>query len=171
MSEGASAAFNVSTATLAAGFAFEAYNEPSQNDARWERGADGIDVAFLSEDFAREVYDGILEVRLREAVELAEQKELAQALMSGSERDPYVIFAMNEEREEGPKEGAVGLGRAVDQVRPRAAHAVGAAPPQRAPPTGRVPIRVVDGPRWPSRRAGALFDGVEQVRRRAMEGE
>ena len=110
-------AFNVSTAVMAAGFAFEAYNEPSEDDARWERGADGIDVAFMSEEFAREVYDGILEVRLCEARQLAEQKEITQVLMSGAERDPYVIFAMNEENEEGPKEGAIGLGRAVDQVR------------------------------------------------------
>ena len=109
--------FNVSTAVLAAGFAFEAYNEPSQNDARWERGADGIDVAFLSEEFAKEVYDGILEVRLCEARDLTQQEELAQALISGGKRDPYVYFAMNEESEDGPKEGAIGLGRAVDQVR------------------------------------------------------
>lgn len=113
----ADAEFNATTATLAAGFAFEVYNEPSENDARWERGADGIDVAFLSEDFAREVYDGILEVRLCEARDLSEQKELAQMLVSGSKRDPYVILAMNEENEEGPKEGAIGLGRAVDRVR------------------------------------------------------
>ena len=117
MMEAASADFNIATAVSAAGFAFEAYNEPSENDARWERGADGIDVAFLSEEFAREVYDGILEVRLCEARDLTKQEELAQALMSGGQRDPYVIFAMNEESADGPKEGAIGLGRAVDQVR------------------------------------------------------
>jgi hypothetical protein len=109
--------FSVSTAVLAAGFAFEAYNEPSENDARWERGVDGIDVAFMSDEFAREVYHGILEVRLCEAKELTTQEELVQALFSGSERDPYVVFAMNEENEQGPKEGAIGLGRAVDRVR------------------------------------------------------
>ena len=48
------APFNQTKAVLAAGFAFEAYNEPSEQDARWERGADGCDVAFMSEDFARE---------------------------------------------------------------------------------------------------------------------
>ena len=47
-------AFDVETAVTLAGFAFEAYNEPSEQDARWERGADGCDVAFMSEDFARE---------------------------------------------------------------------------------------------------------------------
>ena len=33
--------FDVDTAVLLAGFAFEAYNQPSEQDARWERGADG----------------------------------------------------------------------------------------------------------------------------------
>jgi len=111
------AEFNSSIATWAAGFAFEAYNQPSEQDARWERGADGIDVAFMSNEFAQEVYTGILEVRLREAKDLEEQKELAQKLVSGSQRDPYVVIAMNEENEEGPKEGAIGLGRAVDVQR------------------------------------------------------
>ena len=60
----AAAPFNQTKAVLAAGFAFEAYNEPSEQDARWERGADGCDVAFMSENFAREVYAGRLEVRL-----------------------------------------------------------------------------------------------------------
>lgn len=111
------APFNVTTAVLAAGFAFEAYNEPSEQDARWERGADGCDVAFMSEDFAREVYAGRLEIRLVEATELSEDQDLAQTLISGAQRDPYVIFAMNEENEKGPKEGAIGLGRAVDRAR------------------------------------------------------
>ena len=113
----APAAFNVTTAVLAAGFAFEAYNEPDEQDARWERGADGCDVAFMSEEFAREVYAGRLEVRLCEAKELSVDQDLAQTLMTGGQRDPYVIFAMNEENEKGPKEGAIGLGRAVDRAR------------------------------------------------------
>ena len=112
----AAASFSVDTAVLAAGFAFEAYNEPSETDARWERGADGCDVAFMSDDFAREVYAGVLEVRLIEAKELEPQQQLAQALFSGSNRDPFVIFAMNEENEQGPKEGAIGLGKAVDRA-------------------------------------------------------
>ena len=121
---GPSAPFNVSTAVFAAGFAFEAYNEPAEQDARWERGADGCDVAFMSEDFAREVYAGRLEVRLCEAKELTTDTDLAQSLMSGGQRDPYVIFAMNEENQEGPKEGAIGLGRAVVRARaPPRAHA------------------------------------------------
>ena len=122
----AAAPFNVSTAVFAAGFAFEAYNEPAEQDARWERGADGCDVAFMSEDFAREVYAGRLEVRLCEAKELTTEQVLAQTLMTGGQRDPYVIFAMNEENKEGPKEGAIGLGRAVVRTRARARHDDGA---------------------------------------------
>ena len=47
-----------------------------------------------------------------EAEELTTDADLAQSLISGGARDPYVIFAMNEENEKGPKEGAIGLGRA-----------------------------------------------------------
>jgi len=111
------AEFDIDTAVLAAGFAFEAYNEPSERDARWERGADGCDVAFMSEAFARECYRGRLEVRLCEVKDLPCEQELAQKLLSGGNNDPYVIFALNEENEEGPKEGAIGLGRAVDRAR------------------------------------------------------
>lgn len=113
----AGAPFNETKAVLAAGFAFEAYNEPNEQDSRWERGADGCDVAFMSENFAREVYAGRLEVRLVEAKELTTDQDMAQALMSGGSRDPYVIFALNEENDKGPKEGAIGLGRAVDRAR------------------------------------------------------
>ena len=51
-------------------------------------------------------------MRLVEAKELTTDADLAQSLISGGARDPYVIFAMNEENDEGPKEGAIGLGRA-----------------------------------------------------------
>jgi hypothetical protein len=58
-------AFDVEAAVLLSGFAFEAYNEPSESDARWERGADGCHVAFMSDDFAAECYRGRLEVKLQ----------------------------------------------------------------------------------------------------------
>ena len=63
------------------------------------------------------MYAGRLEVRLIEAKELTTDQDLAQTLMSGGSRDPYVIFALNEENAKGPKEGAIGLGRAVDRAR------------------------------------------------------
>ena len=109
--------FNIDTAVLLAGFAFEAYNEPAENDSRWELGADGTNVAFMSEAFARECYAGRLEVRLCEAKELPSKQDAAQALLSGSNVDPYVVFALNEEMDVGPKEGAVALECAVDKAR------------------------------------------------------
>jgi len=114
---GWTANFSVDKAVLAAGFAFEAYNEPSERDARWERGADGCDVAFMSEAFARECYEGRLEVKLCEVRDLPVEQGMAQQLLSGGNIDPYVIFALNEENEKGPQEGAIGLGRAVDRAR------------------------------------------------------
>ena len=113
-------AFDAETAVLLSGFAFEAYNAPSERDARWERGADGCNVAFMSDAFARLCYAGMLEVRLRAVKELPPPTELAQALLSGDfsgRGDPYVLFALNEEASKGPKEGAVGLVRAVDRAR------------------------------------------------------
>ena len=110
--------FNIETATMAAGFSFEVYNEPSERDARWERGADGCNVAFMSPAFARQNYAGRLEVRLREAKDLStKQDNLAEALFSGAALDPYVIFALNQEGSDGPKEGAIGLERAVDRAK------------------------------------------------------
>ena len=118
MSAAAKHSFDVETAVMLAGFAFEAYNEPSEQDARWERGADGCDVAFMSEDFARECYAGRLEVRLLEAKELAPPKELSPIeMIAGGNSDPYVVFALNEESSTGPREGAVALLRAVDRAR------------------------------------------------------
>ena len=137
--------FDVQTAVLCAGFAFEAYNEPSPTDARWERGADGCDVAFMSEAFARECYAGRVVVRLLEAEDLpppVAKSGMAQALLTGADADAYVLFALNEESDNdkslgtsglplfggsnmfgltngaaAPKDGAIGLVRAVDRAR------------------------------------------------------
>ena len=142
-SAGVAHQFDVQTAVLCAGFAFEAYNEPSPTDARWERGADGCDVAFMSEAFARECYAGRLVVRLLEAEDLpppVAKSGMAQALLTGTDADAYVLFALNEESDKdksvgargvfggsnmlgltngaaAPKDGAIGLVRAVDRAR------------------------------------------------------
>eukprot|EP00288_Rhodomonas_lens_P019108 CAMPEP_0177716546 /NCGR_PEP_ID=MMETSP0484_2-20121128/14565_1 /TAXON_ID=354590 /ORGANISM="Rhodomonas lens, Strain RHODO" /LENGTH=731 /DNA_ID=CAMNT_0019228579 /DNA_START=330 /DNA_END=2525 /DNA_ORIENTATION=+ len=113
--------FDVDSAVLCAGFAFEAYNEPDSADARWERGTDGCDVAFMSEEFAQEVYAGRLTVQLIEAEDLPTPSDrrssgLVQTIVSGGEVDGYVIFALNED-EDPAKEGAIALKRAVDTAR------------------------------------------------------
>ena len=145
VSAGVAHQFDVQAAILCAGFAFEAYNEPSPTDARWERGADGCDVAFMSEAFARECYAGRVVVRLLEAEDLpppVAKSGMAQALLTGADADAYVLFALNEESDNdkslgtsglplfggsnmfgltngaaAPKDGAIGLVRAVDRAR------------------------------------------------------
>ena len=60
--------FSLKTAALCAGFAFECYNDPA--GARWERGADGCDVAFRSTSFIRSCYAGAALVRVARATGL-----------------------------------------------------------------------------------------------------
>ena len=60
--------FSLKTAALCAGFAFECYNDPA--GARWERGADGCDVAFRSTGFIRSCYAGAALVRVARATGL-----------------------------------------------------------------------------------------------------
>ena len=59
------ASFSLTTAAPCAGFAFECYNDPA--GARWERGADGCDVAFRSTSFIRSCYAGVALVRVARA--------------------------------------------------------------------------------------------------------
>eukprot|EP00633_Aureoumbra_lagunensis_P000863 CAMPEP_0197287648 /NCGR_PEP_ID=MMETSP0890-20130614/4249_1 /TAXON_ID=44058 ORGANISM="Aureoumbra lagunensis, Strain CCMP1510" /NCGR_SAMPLE_ID=MMETSP0890 /ASSEMBLY_ACC=CAM_ASM_000533 /LENGTH=771 /DNA_ID=CAMNT_0042757591 /DNA_START=91 /DNA_END=2406 /DNA_ORIENTATION=- len=81
--------------TKMSAFAFESYNAP--DGARWERGADGCDVAFSSAGFIRQCYDGALRVKLHAAQNLPEQRELAEVALTGSGSDPYVLFTVVDE--------------------------------------------------------------------------
>lgn len=113
--------FDVDTAVLLAGFAFEAYNEPDDSDARWERGADGTEVAFISDEFAAECYQGRLEVCVQEVRDLPPPKQLnlndPVRLLTGGNVDPYLVLALNEEATDISEEGAAGLKRATDVAR------------------------------------------------------
>ena len=68
---------------------------------------------------------GVCAAELRRAAEggcarkdlSTKQDNLAEALFSGAALDPYVIFALNQEGSDGPKEGAIGLERAVDRAK------------------------------------------------------
>ena len=110
--------FDFEMAMMMAGFAFEVYKEPAESDARWERGADGVDVAFMSEAFAADNYKGRLQVTLLEADELEPARGgIEQAALTGGEPDPYVLFALEEGDGTAAAEGAVGVKRAVDVAR------------------------------------------------------
>ena len=86
--------FALGLASLAAGFAFESYNEP--DGARWERGADGCDVAFLSAPFVRSCYAGALVARVIAADGLPDQRDLQEVALTGARSDPYVTLAVLE---------------------------------------------------------------------------
>ena len=88
------AGFDLSAACGLAGYAFESYNAPS--GGRWERGADGCDVAFSSPSFVRECYAGALVVRVVAARGLPGQKDLSEVALTGGKSDPYAMLAVIE---------------------------------------------------------------------------
>lgn len=87
-------AFDMEAAAVSAGFAFESYNAPV--GARWERGADGCDVAFASPGFVRDCYAGAVVVRVLEARGLRDETELREVALTGAKSDPYVKLAIIE---------------------------------------------------------------------------
>eukprot|EP00538_Stauroneis_constricta_P013941 CAMPEP_0119568144 /NCGR_PEP_ID=MMETSP1352-20130426/38021_1 /TAXON_ID=265584 /ORGANISM="Stauroneis constricta, Strain CCMP1120" /LENGTH=130 /DNA_ID=CAMNT_0007617491 /DNA_START=107 /DNA_END=496 /DNA_ORIENTATION=- len=48
--------FDLDTALFCAGLAFDAYTEPPPDSSRWERGSKGMNVAFLSNAYTRNLY-------------------------------------------------------------------------------------------------------------------
>lgn len=86
--------FDIMEACAFAGYAFESYNAPQ--GARWERGADGCDVAFSSASFVRECYAGAIVVRAVEVNGLRDQRDLSEVALTGGKSDPYVTMAVVE---------------------------------------------------------------------------
>jgi hypothetical protein len=56
--------FDLTTATILAGYAFEAYNEPTLG--KRALGADGTEVLFTSAEFIRQVFEGVLLVTVKQ---------------------------------------------------------------------------------------------------------
>eukprot|EP00953_Heterococcus_sp_UTEX-ZZ885_P041356 21104-Heterococcus_DN1.PRE.3 len=54
--------FSLETAVMLAGFAFESYNDPV--DVKWNKHKDGSKLAYLSEDFIRQSFAGIMTVSI-----------------------------------------------------------------------------------------------------------
>ncbi|CEL96583.1 unnamed protein product [Vitrella brassicaformis CCMP3155] len=84
--------FDIRKAVLLAGFSFQAYNEPRAG--KWERSANGNDVAFQSADFIRQVFDGLLLVTVLEASDLVREDSFLEAALTGFESDPYVVVSL-----------------------------------------------------------------------------
>ncbi|CAN6476994.1 unnamed protein product [Victoria cruziana] len=77
--------FDLNLAVVLAGFAFEAYTSPPDNVGRRENDSAECQIAYLSEQFLREVYDGQLIVNLKKGIDLP-------AMDPWGTSDPYVII-------------------------------------------------------------------------------
>ena len=90
--------FDLSSALLCAGLAFDAYVEPAANSSRWERGSGGLAVAYSSPAFTRALYKGLLEVTVSRVSGLpSTEAGTAEKLLSGGDGiDACVLVAVVE---------------------------------------------------------------------------
>eukprot|EP00536_Pseudo-nitzschia_multiseries_P004560 jgi/Psemu1/253724/estExt_Genewise1Plus.C_760053 len=88
--------FDVDTALFCAGLAFDAYVEPDPDSSRWERGSKGMNVAFVSSAFTRNLYSGMVEVTPIECNDLPEDDDTLEKVASGNGVDACVMCAVVE---------------------------------------------------------------------------
>lgn len=93
--EKSSSSFNLTTALFCAGLAFDAYSEPS-NSSRWEKGPQGLNIAFQSDSFTRTLYNGLLEIQPIRVTDLPNQDDTAEGVLSGGGVDAYLLVAIAE---------------------------------------------------------------------------
>jgi hypothetical protein len=93
--------FDLSTAYLCGGLAFDAYVEPAANSSRWEKGSGGLAVAYSSRNLARQLYKGILEVQVEKITGLPEtESSQAERLLSGSDNVDACLLVATLEKEQ-----------------------------------------------------------------------
>mmetsp|Transcript_11594 Transcript_11594/g.33359 ORF Transcript_11594/g.33359 Transcript_11594/m.33359 type:complete len:860 (+) Transcript_11594:462-3041(+) len=90
------AKFDVDTALFCAGLAFDAYVEPDPDSSRWERGSKGMNVAFVSSAFTRNLYSGMVEVTPIECNDLPEDDDTLEKITSGNGVDACLMCAVVE---------------------------------------------------------------------------
>ena len=90
--------FDYNTALLAAGFTFETYSEPT--GARWERGSQGCNVAFVSDEFTSTIYNGLLVVTVQECNDIEREQHGTEKLVSGDGSDVYTLWAIVEDEDD-----------------------------------------------------------------------
>lgn len=88
--------FDVDTALFCAGLAFDAYVEPDPDSSRWERGSKGMNVAFVSSAFTRNLYNGMIEVTPIECTDLPEEDDTIESVATGNGVDTCVMCAVVE---------------------------------------------------------------------------
>lgn len=85
--------FDMSAAVFCAGLAFDAYVEPASNSSRWEKGSKGMNVAFVSPSFTRNLYKGFLEVTVQKITDLPDDDDTAESLVTGGGVDAHLLVA------------------------------------------------------------------------------
>ena len=85
--------FDLTTAVFCGGLAFDAYVEPPRNSSRWEKGSTGLQVAFVSNAFTRQLYQGLVEITVERCTGLPDDDNAAEKLLTGSGVDACVLVA------------------------------------------------------------------------------
>eukprot|EP00526_Cylindrotheca_closterium_P004641 CAMPEP_0113624096 /NCGR_PEP_ID=MMETSP0017_2-20120614/12415_1 /TAXON_ID=2856 /ORGANISM="Cylindrotheca closterium" /LENGTH=790 /DNA_ID=CAMNT_0000534103 /DNA_START=9 /DNA_END=2381 /DNA_ORIENTATION=- /assembly_acc=CAM_ASM_000147 len=85
--------FDTDTALFCAGLAFDAYVEPPADSSRWERGSKGMDVAFSSSAFTKNLYQGMVEVTPVKCSGLPEEDDNVEAALTGGGVDAKILVA------------------------------------------------------------------------------
>lgn len=67
--------------------------EPPQNSTRWERGSQGMNVAFVSNAFTRHLYKGLVEVKPIRCTDLPDEDDTAEGVLSGGGVDASLVVA------------------------------------------------------------------------------
>lgn len=88
--------FDIDTALFCAGLAFDSYVEPDPDSSRWERGSKGMNVAFMSSAFTRNLYRGMVEVTPVECTDLPEEDDTIESVATGNGVDVCVMCAVVE---------------------------------------------------------------------------
>jgi hypothetical protein len=85
--------FDTDAALFCAGLAFDAYLEPPANSSRWERGSKGMNVAFSSPAFTKNLYKGMVEVTPIKCTGLPDEDDNIQAALTGGGADAKILVA------------------------------------------------------------------------------
>ncbi|CAJ1957889.1 unnamed protein product [Cylindrotheca closterium] len=85
--------FDTDTALFCAGLAFDAYVEPPADSSRWERGSKGMNVAFSSSAFTKNLYQGMVEVTPVKCSGLPDEDDNVEAALSGRGVDAKIMVA------------------------------------------------------------------------------
>jgi len=87
--------FDLNTALFCGGLAFDAYVEPPQNSSRWEKGSKGMNVAFVSSSFTKQLYQGMVEVTPIRVTGLPDEEDdnIAESMLTGGGVDASLLVA------------------------------------------------------------------------------